>query len=162
MTIALPPLASLYPDLATLPFDAESASSRRRRASVPPPLTWDTPEALPQHHVYTAADLIEVKHLGGLPGVAPYVRGPYATMYVERPWTVRQYAGFSTAEASNAFYRKNLAAGQMACPSPSTSPPIAATTRTIRAWSAMSAWPAWPSTRSSTCARCSAASRSTR
>ena len=54
-----------------------------------------------------------VTHLGGLPGFAPYVRGPYSTMYVRRPWTIRQYAGFSTAQKSNDFYRANLAAGQM-------------------------------------------------
>jgi methylmalonyl-CoA mutase N-terminal domain/subunit len=79
-----------------------------------------------------------------------------------RPWTVRQYAGFSTAEESNAFYRRNLAAGQKGCRSPSTWPPTAATTRTTRAWSATWAWPAWPSTRSSTCASSSTASRWTR
>lgn len=63
--------------------------------------------------VYCARDLEGVDHLGGMPGFAPFVRGPYPTMYVQRPWTVRQYAGFSTAEDSNAFYRRNLAAGQM-------------------------------------------------
>jgi methylmalonyl-CoA mutase len=63
--------------------------------------------------LYTAADREGVDHLDTLPGIAPYVRGPYATMYALKPWTIRQYAGFSTAEASNAFYRRNLAAGQM-------------------------------------------------
>ncbi|HKU37155.1 MAG TPA: methylmalonyl-CoA mutase, partial [Polyangiales bacterium] len=62
--------------------------------------------------VYSPADLASVEHLGYLPGLPPFVRGPYATMYVQQPWTVRQYAGFSTAEDSNAFYRRNLAAGQ--------------------------------------------------
>jgi methylmalonyl-CoA mutase len=83
---------------------------------VPPDLAsqpWDTPEGLPQRPVYTAADLADVAHLGTLPGFPPYLRGPYPTMYVRQPWTVRQYAGFSTAEESNAFYRRNLAAGQM-------------------------------------------------
>jgi methylmalonyl-CoA mutase len=75
--------------------------------------TWDTPEGLPQKPLYTEADLADVPHLGSLPGFAPFVRGPYPTMYVQKPWTVRQYAGFSTAEDSNRFYRKNLAAGQM-------------------------------------------------
>ena len=62
--------------------------------------------------IYTAEDLEAVDHLGGLPGEPPYVRGPYTSMYTERPWTIRQYSGFSTAEESNAFYRRNLAAGQ--------------------------------------------------
>src|SRR5262249_28405052 len=61
----------------------------------------------------TSSDLSDVSHLGSLPGIPPFVRGPYPTMYVQKPWTVRQYAGFSTAEDSNAFYRRNLAAGQM-------------------------------------------------
>ena len=74
---------------------------------------WDTPEGIPHRTLYTASDLAEVKHLDSLPGFAPFVRGPYPTMYVQKPWTVRQYAGFSTAEDSNAFYRRNLAAGQM-------------------------------------------------
>src|SRR6185295_10117858 len=72
-----------------------------------------TPEDIPHHAVYTSSDLTEVAHLGSLPGIPPFVRGPYPTMYVQKPWTVRQYAGFSTAEDSNAFYRRNLAAGQM-------------------------------------------------
>ncbi|MEO8844739.1 MAG: methylmalonyl-CoA mutase [Kofleriaceae bacterium] len=75
--------------------------------------TWDTPEGIPHRPLYTAADLADVQHLDSLPGFAPFVRGPYPTMYVQKPWTVRQYAGFSTAEDSNAFYRRNLAAGQM-------------------------------------------------
>src|SRR5690606_2512876 len=57
-------------------------------------------------------DLEGVSHLATMPGIAPFLRGPYSTMYVKKPWTVRQYAGFSTAEESNAFYRRNLAAGQ--------------------------------------------------
>ena len=76
-------------------------------------LTWATPEGIPVKPLYTAADLEGLSHLNTLPGFAPYLRGPRATMYVQRPWTLRQYAGFSTAEESNAFYRKNLAAGQM-------------------------------------------------
>jgi methylmalonyl-CoA mutase len=74
--------------------------------------SWETPEGIPVDRLYSAAHLKGLDHLDGLPGVAPYGRGPYATMYVARPWTVRQYAGFSTAEDSNAFYRRNLAAGQ--------------------------------------------------
>jgi methylmalonyl-CoA mutase len=75
-------------------------------------LDWDTPEGVKVKPLYTAADLENLEHLGTLPGFAPYTRGPMATMYAGRPWTIRQYAGFSTAKASNAFYRRNLAAGQ--------------------------------------------------
>ncbi|GGT37507.1 methylmalonyl-CoA mutase [Streptomyces kurssanovii] len=75
-------------------------------------LVWETPEGIPVKPLYTDADLAGVDFLGTYPGVAPYLRGPYPTMYVNQPWTIRQYAGFSTAEESNAFYRRNLAAGQ--------------------------------------------------
>ena len=75
-------------------------------------LDWRTPEGIAVKPVYTAADLAELQHIGSMPGFEPFVRGPRATMYVGRPWTVRQYAGFSTAEESNAFFRNNLAAGQ--------------------------------------------------
>jgi len=73
---------------------------------------WDTPEGIPVSPVYTAEDLDPVTHLQTMPGIPPFLRGPYSTMYVRRPWTIRQYSGFSTAEKSNAFYRRNLAAGQ--------------------------------------------------
>ncbi|MER6395943.1 MULTISPECIES: methylmalonyl-CoA mutase [unclassified Kitasatospora] len=73
---------------------------------------WDTPEGIGVKPLYTADDLAGLDFLGTYPGIAPYLRGPYPTMYVNQPWTVRQYAGFSTAEESNAFYRRNLAAGQ--------------------------------------------------
>ena len=76
-------------------------------------LTWATPEGINVKPLYTQADLQGLPHLGSLPGLAPFTRGPRATMYAGRPWTIRQYAGFSTAEESNAFYRRNLAAGQM-------------------------------------------------
>ena len=75
-------------------------------------LVWRTPEGIAVKPLYTAADLEGIEHLGALPGLAPYVRGPRATMYTHRPWTIRQYAGFSTAEDSNAFYRQALAGGQ--------------------------------------------------
>ncbi len=75
-------------------------------------LTWHTLEGIAVKPLYTQADLAGLGHLGGMPGAAPYTRGVKATMYAGRPWTIRQYAGFSTAEASNAFYRKALAAGQ--------------------------------------------------
>ncbi|MDF3414297.1 methylmalonyl-CoA mutase [Sulfitobacter sp. M57] len=75
-------------------------------------LTWNTLEGIDVQPVYTAADLDGVSHLGSMPGEGPFTRGVKATMYAGRPWTIRQYAGFSTAEESNAFYRRNLAAGQ--------------------------------------------------
>ncbi|MEM9968967.1 MAG: methylmalonyl-CoA mutase [Pseudomonadota bacterium] len=75
-------------------------------------LTWRTLEGIDVQPIYTADDLEEVEHLGSLPGEAPFTRGVKATMYAGRPWTIRQYAGFSTAEESNAFYRRGLAAGQ--------------------------------------------------
>ncbi|MFD5315591.1 methylmalonyl-CoA mutase [Streptomyces sp. NPDC127098] len=75
-------------------------------------LVWETPEGIPVRPLYTADDLAGLDFLGTYPGVAPFLRGPYPTMYVNQPWTIRQYAGFSTAEESNAFYRRNLAAGQ--------------------------------------------------
>jgi len=74
--------------------------------------SWMTPEQIAVQPEYGPQDLKDAKHLGTLPGTPPYVRGPYSTMYVGRPWTIRQYAGFSTATESNAFYRRNLAAGQ--------------------------------------------------
>jgi methylmalonyl-CoA mutase len=73
---------------------------------------WLTPELIPVKGVYTKTDLEGMEHLGYAAGKAPFLRGPYSTMYVMQPWTIRQYAGFSTAEESNAFYRRNLAAGQ--------------------------------------------------
>ncbi len=85
---------------------------RELKGGEPDDLTWMTPEGLAVKPLYTEADLEGVPHLGGLPGLAPFTRGPRATMYAGRPWTIRQYAGFSTAEASNAFYRRALAAGQ--------------------------------------------------
>jgi len=75
-------------------------------------LTWNTPEGVSVKPLYTAEDIQELDYLNSVPGFAPFNRGPYNSMYTTRPWTVRQYAGFSTAEESNAFYRRNLAAGQ--------------------------------------------------
>ncbi|MFZ2865449.1 MAG: methylmalonyl-CoA mutase [Ignavibacteriaceae bacterium] len=74
---------------------------------------WETMEQIPVKSLYTNDDLKELEHKDYLSGLPPFFRGPYATMYVQRPWTIRQYAGFSTAEESNAFYRRNLAQGQM-------------------------------------------------
>ncbi|MFD7508717.1 methylmalonyl-CoA mutase [Streptomyces sp. NPDC059853] len=78
----------------------------------PEQAVWETPEGIGVKPLYTPADLAGLDHLDGYPGLPPFVRGPYPTMYTSRPWTIRQYAGFSTAQESNAFYRRNLAAGQ--------------------------------------------------
>jgi methylmalonyl-CoA mutase len=96
------------PDLAQWEKLASAELKGAKRDS----MTWKTPEGIAVKPLYTEADLAGLEHLGGLPGFAPYVRGPRATMYANRPWTIRQYAGFSTAEASNAFYRKALEGGQ--------------------------------------------------
>ena len=76
-------------------------------------LIWETMEKIPVKPLYTQDDVKDCEHLDYLSGIPPFLRGPYSTMFVQRPWTVRQYAGFSTAEESNAFYRRNLAQGQM-------------------------------------------------
>ncbi len=99
---------STFPNFADLPFDADL-----KVASPTPGETWDTPEGVSVAPSYGPEDTQALDFLTGYPGVAPFLRGPYPTMYVTNPWTVRQYAGFSTAEDSNAFYRRNLAAGQM-------------------------------------------------
>src|SRR5499427_2089920 len=78
----------------------------------PETLAWNTPEGLAVKPLYTADDLAGLETVGQLPGIEPFVRGPRATMYANRPWTIRQYGGFGTAEESNAFYKANLAAGQ--------------------------------------------------
>ena len=80
-------------------------------------LDWMTPEGIKVKPVYGPEDLAGLDHVGDMPGMAPYTRGPKATMYAGRPWTIRQYAGFSTAEESNAFYRANLGAeiGRASC-----------------------------------------------
>ncbi|RNL84403.1 methylmalonyl-CoA mutase [Halostreptopolyspora alba] len=85
---------------------------RRATGKDPDDLVWETPEGIGVRRLYTAADRDGLDFVGGLPGIPPYLRGPYPTMYVNKPWTIRQYAGFSTAAESNAFYRRNLAAGQ--------------------------------------------------
>jgi methylmalonyl-CoA mutase len=97
-----------WPDFATLPF--VDAALTGTTATGP---LWETPEGIAVKSAYGPADIEGLDFIGGYPGVAPFVRGPYPTMYVTNPWTIRQYAGFSTAEDSNAFYRRNLAAGQM-------------------------------------------------
>ncbi|MFZ9993323.1 MAG: methylmalonyl-CoA mutase [Steroidobacteraceae bacterium] len=89
----------------------EEAAAKATRGKGSESLTWNTPEGLKVKPLYTQADLEGLPHLDTLPGFAPFIRGPQATMYAGRPWTIRQYAGFSTAEESNAFYRKALASG---------------------------------------------------
>ena len=93
-------------------LDSWAESVRRASGHSPDELVWTTPEGIDVPALYTAADLSASGAVGSYPGLAPFMRGPYPTMYVNQPWTIRQYAGFSTAEESNAFYRRNLAAGQ--------------------------------------------------
>jgi methylmalonyl-CoA mutase len=97
------------PDFTRLTFADERAA---RATTLPAGEDWLTPEGIPVKPVFTADDREGLPFVDTLPGIAPYLRGPYPTMYVNQPWTIRQYAGFSTAEDSNAFYRRNLAAGQ--------------------------------------------------
>src|SRR5579883_573670 len=95
------------PNFAEIAFEKTAAAAPAGHAE-----PWLTPEGIPVKPAYGEADLAGIDFLETWPGIAPYLRGPYPTMYVNQPWTVRQYAGFSTAEDSNAFYRRNLAAGQ--------------------------------------------------
>ena len=96
------------PDFSTLALDSARKNSTAPTQADP----WLTPEGITVKSVYTATDRADLDFVDGFPGMAPFGRGPYATMYVQHPWTIRQYAGFSTAEDSNAFYRRNLAGGQ--------------------------------------------------
>ncbi|MCP5236583.1 MAG: methylmalonyl-CoA mutase [Zoogloeaceae bacterium] len=100
------------PDLPQVDLDAwKAAAEKSTKGRGLDSLTWVTPEGIAVKPLYTAADTAGLPHADTLPGFEPFVRGPQATMYAGRPWTIRQYAGFSTAEESNAFYRKALAAG---------------------------------------------------
>lgn len=90
----------------------EMAATKELKGRTHSDLVWPTPEGIDVKPLYTASDLEGLEHVNTLPGFAPYLRGPRATMYANRPWTIRQYAGFSTAEESNRFYRDNLKAGQ--------------------------------------------------
>ena len=90
----------------------QELANKELRGKSPDELVWTSPDGLPIRALYTAADLESLEQTDTLPGIFPFTRGPRATMYANRPWTLRQYAGFSTAEESNAFYRANLAAGQ--------------------------------------------------
>ncbi|GAB4115763.1 MAG: methylmalonyl-CoA mutase [Roseiflexaceae bacterium] len=102
------------PNFSDIPYQAHSATEPGSTSQADPAAEriWQTAEQIDLKSFYTAADLATLEHLGYTAGIPPFLRGPYATMYVSKPWTIRQYAGFSTAEESNAFYRRNLAAGQ--------------------------------------------------
>ncbi len=100
---------SRIPDFTTVPFQPVAAPAGAPTGAGE---AWTTPEGIPVRQRYDANDREGIDFLDTWPGIAPYLRGPYPTMYVNQPWTIRQYAGFSTAEDSNAFYRRNLAAGQ--------------------------------------------------
>ncbi|MFP4476055.1 MAG: methylmalonyl-CoA mutase [Desulfatibacillaceae bacterium] len=111
---------SKSPDFTTIPYEVRKSDAGRaewqkavdKAAGEGADLNWLTNEQIEVGPLYTDKVYDEVQHMGYLSGIPPYLRGPYPTMYIVRPWTVRQYAGFSTAEESNAFYRRNLAAGQ--------------------------------------------------
>ncbi|WNJ20371.1 methylmalonyl-CoA mutase [Pontibacter sp. G13] len=100
----------MRPDFSNIPFRNEGEAQGAQET--PKQRIWDTPEQIPINSVYLPEDLQGLEHLEYAAGLPPFLRGPYSSMYAVRPWTIRQYAGFSTAEESNAFYRKNLAAGQ--------------------------------------------------
>ena len=150
---------SAIPDFTTIAF----APARAAPAPAPSGAPWLTPEGIPVKPVYGPDDRAGLDFLDTYPGIAPYLRGPYPTMYVNQPWTVRQYAGFSTAEDSNAFYRRNLAAGQKGLS-------VAFDLATHRGYDSRSSARVRRCrhggrrhrSRSTTCARCSPASRSTR
>lgn len=97
----------MRPDFSDIEFTPDSFPDTQNNGEV-----WETPEQIPVKSRFDASDIGELEHLGYAAGIPPFLRGPYATMYAVRPWTIRQYAGFSTAEESNAFYRRNLAQGQ--------------------------------------------------
>ncbi|MFF3751983.1 methylmalonyl-CoA mutase [Streptomyces sp. NPDC002018] len=99
-------------DSAGVTDDQWRTAVKERTGRADGELLWETPEGIAVKPLYTARDTADLDFLATYPGIAPYLRGPYPTMYVNQPWTIRQYAGFSTAEESNAFYRRNLAAGQ--------------------------------------------------
>src|SRR6201994_1522891 len=98
---------SRVPNFADIAFEQAAAAPLTGKAE-----PWLTPEGIPVKPSYGEADLAGIDFLDTWPGIVPFLRGPYPTMHVNQPWTIRQYAGFSTAEDSNAFYRRNLAAGQ--------------------------------------------------
>src|SRR5690554_4067205 len=103
----------MRPDFSNVPFNSTKNQPQHDKAKTTSEQpSWMTSEQIEVKPVYTQEDLQGMEHLNYAAGIPPFLRGPYSTMYVMRPWTIRQYAGFSTAEESNAFYRRNLAAGQ--------------------------------------------------
>ena len=126
-----------FTDLQNQPVTSDRSATSP--ATAPRSLPYTTAEGIRVKPRFTVADLADddnnpVDHLRYGAGIPPYLRGPYASMYVRQPWTIRQYAGFSTAEASNAFYRRNLAAGQKGLSVAFDLATHRATTPTIRAW----------------------------
>ena len=147
---------SQIPDFAKVKFEKTAQAAQGAGES------WLTPEGIPVKPAYAPDDVAGLDFLDTYPGLPPFLRGPYPTMYVTQPWTIRQYAGFSTAEDSNAFYRRNLAAGQKGLS-------IAFDLATHRGYDSDHPRVAGDvgmavlrSTRSMTCGRCSPASRSIR
>src|SRR5579872_7340944 len=102
---------TMRPDFSKIDYRPQE-SAKPSNPAADPAGEWLSTEHIPIKGFYTSQDLAGMEHLDYAAGVAPFLRGPYSTMYVMQPWTIRQYAGFSTAEESNAFYRRNLAAGQ--------------------------------------------------
>jgi methylmalonyl-CoA mutase len=102
---------NIYDKTTATPENWKVLASEQSNGKSPDTLVWHTAEDIAVKPLYTAADMASLQYADTMPGMSPYVRGPQATMYTGRPWTIRQYAGFSTAEESNAFYRKALAAG---------------------------------------------------
>ena len=101
----------IYDKKAATPKAWRETATTQMKGKSPDDLVWDSPEGIAVKPLYTAADIKGLDYADTMPGISPYIRGPQATMYAGRPWTIRQYAGFSTAEESNAFYRKSLAGG---------------------------------------------------
>ena len=102
----------MRPNFKNIQYNSIKSSSESAESKAKPTNNWITSEQIPVKPVFDENDLLGMEHLNYAAGIAPFLRGPYSTMYVQKPWTIRQYAGFSTAEESNAFYRRNLAAGQ--------------------------------------------------
>ena len=108
-----PDFSKIEVNKSSLQISKEEWTDRlQKEGRDPNKIVWDTNEKIKVKPLYTYEDIENLEHIKYTAGIAPFLRGPYATMYVMRPWTVRQYAGFSTAEESNAFYKRNLAAGQ--------------------------------------------------
>lgn len=102
----------MRPDFSTIDITKDAFGAQHTPVAVSDDRLWTTPELIKVKPVYTKDDLQGLEHLNYVSGIPPFLRGPYSAMYPLRPWTIRQYAGFSTAAESNAFYRRNLAAGQ--------------------------------------------------